>query len=164
MNLKISILYLAFASINLSTASLNSHQTAKQYINPTGTYNLVSNAKTQNGDIYGPTGDIQVKALLKNKVAIVLGVNMGAPAYNSGALIDTLAYNDNTCIYKGNSDDPSCRITFVFTSTGIKVSQKQADLNYGCGFGHGVFADGFYKKKSGKVPVLKNPQTGELIK
>ena len=152
---------MAFASINLSSTS---HQTAKQYINPTGTYSLVSKAKTQHGEIYGPTGDIQVKALSKNKLAMVLGINMGAPAYNSGTLIDTLTYSDNTCFYKGDNDDPSCRITFAFTSTGIKVSQKQADLNYGCGFGHGVFADGFYKKESGKVPVLKNPQTGELIK
>jgi hypothetical protein len=29
-------------------------------------------------------------------------------------------------------------------------------LNFGCGFGHGVFADGFYKKRSSKTPILRH--------
>ena len=95
---------------------------------------------------------------------IVLGIDMGAPAYNSGELIDTLTFKDNMCVYKGDNDDTTCRITFTFTKYGIKVNQKQADLNNGCGFGHGVFADGFYKKVSNKIPILIHPQTEERIR
>ena len=164
MNVKVLIICFVLAALGLSAAGFHSNKTERQYINPTGTYDLVSKEKVRHGKTYGPNGDIQVKALLKNKVVIVLGVNMGAPAYNSGTLIDTLTYKDNSCVYKGDAGDSSCRITFIFTKSGIKVTQKQADLNDGCGFGHGVFADGFYKKKSGKVPLLKHPQTGELIK
>ena len=135
------------------------------YINPTGTYDLVGNAKVVKGDTYGTTGDIQVKALSKNKIVVVLGVNMGAPAYNSGELFDTLLYKDNTCVYKSTDEfDPGCKITLTFNQHGVRVVQKQVDLNNGCGFGHGVFADGFYKKRSSKIPVLRHSQTGELIK
>jgi hypothetical protein len=144
--------------------SLVTSNTTQRYFNPTGTYDLVSNAKVVKGDTYGVTGDIQVKALSRNKIVVVLGVNMGAPVYNSGELFDTLQYVNNTCVYNGGQYDPSCRITLKFNEDGIKVTQKQADLNFGCGFGHGVFADGFYKKQSNKIPVLRHPQTGELIK
>jgi hypothetical protein len=136
----------------------------QHYINPTGTYTLVSKAKVVKGETYGYTGDIQVKALSKNKIVVVLGVDMGAPAYNSGELFDTLKYVNNTCVHNGDKYDPTCRITLKFSEHGINVTQKQADLNSGCGFGHGVFADGHYEKNSEKVPVLRHPQTGELIK
>ncbi|MDP9047933.1 MAG: hypothetical protein M3N14_07335 [Bacteroidota bacterium] len=137
---------------------------SQHYINPTGTYVLVSKAKVVKGETYGYTGDIQIKVLSKNKIIVVLGVNMGAPAYNSGELFDTLKYANNICVYNGDRDDPTCRIILKFSERGINVTQKQADLNSACGFGHGVFANGFYEKKSWKVPVLRHPQTGELIK
>ncbi len=147
--------------IILLEASPNESQ---HYINPTGTYVLISKAKIVKGETYGYTGDIQVKVLSKSKIIVVLGVNMGAPAYNSGELFDTLKYANNTCVYNGDTNDPTCRITLKFSEHGINVKQKQVDLNSGCGFGHGVFADGFYKKKSSEVPVLRHPQTGELIR
>jgi hypothetical protein len=163
MNHKHTLLNLALITLFLISSSFQS--TVKQsYINPTGTYGLISKAKVSHGETYGRTGDIQVKALSRNKIVVVLGVNIGAPSYNSGALSDTLTYKDNSCIYKGDEWDTSCRITFRFSRQGIIVIQKQNDLNDGCGFGHGVFADGFYKKESSKVPVLRDPQTGELIK
>jgi hypothetical protein len=130
--------------------------TAQHYVNPTGIYKLVSKAKQVQGDTYGTTGDIQVKAISRSKIVVALSVNMGAPAYNSGGLLDTLQYVNNTSVYIGGQDDPTCRIKLTFNEAGIKVTQKQADLNFGCGFGHGVFADGFYKKRSSKTPILRH--------
>jgi len=133
------------------------------YISPTGTYKLISKSKKVDEDTYGRWGDIHIKALSKNKIVIVLGVNMGAPGYNSGTLIDTLAYLDNKAVFKGNEWDRSCRITFRFKSNGISVTQH-TDINWGCAFGQGVYIDGFYKKINGKVPVLRHPLTGKIIK
>lgn len=56
---------------------------AQHYVNPTGTYKLVSNAKQVKGDTYGTTGDIQVKAISRSKIVVALSVNMGAPGLNT---------------------------------------------------------------------------------
>ena len=130
--------------------------TAQHYVNRTGTYKLVSNAKQVKEDTYGTTGEIQVKVISSSKIVVALSVNMGAPAYNSGGLFDTLQYVNNTSVYNGGQDDPTCRIKLRFSKVGIMVTQKQADLNFGCGFGHGVFADGFYKKQSSLTPKLRH--------
>lgn len=136
------------------------------YLNPTGTYNLDSKTEKKGNDIYGYTGQIQVKAITKTRIAITLGVNKGAPSYNSGTLIDTLDYFDDVAIYKDTNPqgDASCKITFSFNPKGVNVTEKTADYNMGCGFGHAVVASGFYKKTSSAIPVLTNPGTGEEIK
>jgi len=133
------------------------------YVNPTGTYKLISKSKKVDEDTYGRWGDIHVRALSKNKILMVLGVNMGATGYNSGTLIDTLAYINNNAVFKGNEWDRSCRITFSFKSNGISVRQR-TDMNFGCAFGLGVYVDGFYKKVDSKVPVLRHPLTDKIIK
>jgi len=38
----------------------------------------------------------------------------------------------------------------------VTINQVRKDLYYGCGFGFKVFADGYYRKVSGKVPVIKD--------
>lgn len=48
--------------------------------------------------------------------------------------------------------DSTCRIQFTFTSKGVTVIEQTADFNFGCGFGHAVVADGFFKKVSGEQP------------
>jgi hypothetical protein len=37
----------------------------------------------------------------------------------------------------------------------IILGSQLANLNYGCGFGQGVFADGYYKKVSARVPEIE---------
>lgn len=49
---------------------------------------------------------------------------------------------------------------FYFRKDGILVKEQTADYNFGCGFGHAVVADGFYKKISNKEPTLREPLTG----
>lgn len=92
--------------------------------------------------------------MLKNsKIAISLFICKGAPSYNSGSFIDTIKYQNNIAVYK-TTKEASCNITFTFSNKGITVEQYQADINFGCDFGHGVFADGFYKKESSKIPLI----------
>ncbi|WP_304344190.1 hypothetical protein [Chryseobacterium koreense] len=90
-------------------------------------------------------------------------VNKGAPSYNSGSFVDTLIYKENKAIYTDVESDSTCRITFDFDKKGITVKEITADYNSGCGFGHAVVADGFYKRISNKTPILTEPLTGEKL-
>lgn len=113
---------------------------------------------------YGLEGQICVKRLSSDRIVITLYFYNGQPSGHSGSLIDTSAYTKNTSVYTTPEWDKSCKITFKFNQKGVIVDQKQGNLNDGCGFGQGVFADGYYKKVSSKVPILKDPETDELLK
>jgi hypothetical protein len=151
MTSKFSILFL-FVILTMSTdGQVNKVSTS---INPTGSYKLDSKTTIKHGDTYGYFGELKIKLLDSSKIAISFFVCKGAPSYNSGSFIDTLKYLNNKAVYRTPEDDTSCKITFCFSNKGVTVEQYQADLNFGCGFGHAVFADGFYKKTSSKIPVI----------
>lgn len=122
------------------------------YVDPAGTYSLNGNLK-KDGDGY--FGEIQVIKLDKNKIVMNFSICKGAPSYNSGAFLDTLQYQNNKAIFRGDAvDDPSCMITFNFSAKGVMVDEKTDDYNFGCGFGHAVVASGFFKKTSSKIPSI----------
>jgi len=123
--------------------------------NPTGTYKLDNKTYMKDGDKYGYFGTIRVKLLKRDTIALSLYVCQGAPSYNSGSFVDTLVYRNHRAVYHHCESDTSCRITFSFTNKGLDVDQVQADINFGCGFGHAVLADFHYKKVSAKVPVIE---------
>jgi len=127
------------------------------FINPTGTYKLGNRIAEKDGDTYGYFGEIKVKLLPKSKIAITLFVCKGAPSYNSGTIWDTLTFKNSKALCTTPDDDSTCKITFRFKKNGVSVDQQQANLNFGCGFGHGVFADGYYRKISSKIPVINEP-------
>lgn len=133
------------------------------YIDPTGTYQLDSRTKKKNGESYGYSGQIQVKKIRTDKIVMTFEVNKGAPSFNSGSFVDTLSYIDNKAIYTDPESDSTCKITFDFGKKGITVKEETADYNSGCGFGHAVVADGFYKRISSKSPMLTEPLTGEKL-
>ncbi|MES2430755.1 MAG: hypothetical protein V4556_07435 [Bacteroidota bacterium] len=126
------------------------------FINPTGSYKLDSETTVKDGDTYGYFGEAKIKLLDSSKIAVSLFVCKGALSYNSGSFIDTLKYLNNKAIYRAPDYDTSCKIIFTFSNKGVIVEQYQSDINFGCGFGHAVFADGFYKKTSVKIPVIDN--------
>lgn len=118
-----------------------------------GTYSM-DNSRMQKGERYGRVGTIKVKPLGKNKLLVSLYVCKGAPSYNSGSFLDTLGIVDNQAIYTCEYDS-TCRIVFRFYKRGVDIEQFADDPNTACGFGHAVFADGFYRKKSARVPSAK---------
>jgi hypothetical protein len=151
MTSKISILFL-LAILTLSTkGQVNKAMTL---INPTGSYKLDNKTTIKHGDTYGYFGEAKIKLLDSSKIAISFFICKGAPSYNSGSFIDTLKYLNTKATYRTPDDDTSCKITFTFSNKGLTVEQYQADINFGCGFGHAVFADGFYKKISAKIPLI----------
>ena len=125
-------------------------------IDPTGTYELDNKTKKEDGDVYGYFGKIQVLNLTKDQIIISFMVNKGAPSYNSGSFIDTLDYRSNQAFYTIPEYDSSCKITFHFSDIGVTVKEETDDFNFGCGFGHAVVADGFYKKTSSEKPEIQD--------
>src|SRR4030095_3135049 len=99
---------LVFAVFITSFAILNT------YIDPTVTYILESKTKKRGEDIYGYTGQIQVKKIAIDTIVMTFEVNKGAPSYNSGSFVDTLIYNNNAAIYTNAEFDTTCKITFSF--------------------------------------------------
>jgi hypothetical protein len=134
----------------ISTVSISQVKTGSTKIDPTGTYALVTHDTDKN---YG--GDIYVKLIQKSKIAIALYIGMGGIAENNGTLNNTLQFKNNHAIFKTKWDS-TCTIIFKFTSKGIWVIQKAADPNFECGFGHAVYADGYYRKVSSKRPSDKD--------
>jgi hypothetical protein len=136
----------------LLTGGLIGHSNGQnKSLNPTGSY--------YRGD--KRSGEVRVKLLDNNKIAITLLACVGKPSYNSGGFVDTLDYQNRKAIYKDLEDDSSCVITLKFSEVGIDIEQQQANLNWACGFGHGVDASGYYKKVSSKVPKIRNLQWDE---
>jgi hypothetical protein len=142
-------LYLAFQIVSLLVFSQPSN--GKGFINPTGTYKHPY--EIEGKEVFGPFGEVRVKLLDANNVAISLFVCRGAPNYNNGSFIDTLVYTNNRVIHK-TENDSSCAIIFTFKRNKVEIEQKQANLNFGCDFGQGVFANGVYNKVSNKIPLI----------
>lgn len=163
------ILYIIFVVVLFSCVGKNSSQInvdskndliQETSIDPTGTYKLASETVTKDGDTYGYSGKIQVKKIGDDKIAVTFYVNKGAPSYNMGGFVDTLSFVNNKAIYKGLENTTDCRIEFAFSESGIMV---KTDEGNSCGFGHGVYANGFFKKKSSIEPILENPFSGQRI-
>ncbi|MDB5120690.1 MAG: hypothetical protein JWN56_1908 [Sphingobacteriales bacterium] len=123
---------------------------------PSGFYKLESKSEKNGDDTSSCQGSILVKQITKSKLAITFSINKGADSNNSRSFIDTLDYKDDIAVYKKSDSDRSCRITMRFSSKGIHVIEQTSGTSFGCGFGHGVVADGFFKKVPSKVPVLKD--------
>lgn len=146
-------------------ASINLIVYGQKAFDPTGTYEYKGKTTKIDGTVFGPyTGAIQVKKIADGKIAMTFFVCKGEPSYNSGDFIDTLKLMNNTVIYTDPESDSSCKITFKFDKTGVTVKEETRDFNAGCGFGHAVIADGWYRKISSKIPNLTDPLTGEEIK
>ena len=138
--------------------------TQGDYVDPTGTYELDNKTRKKGEDVYGYFGQMQVKKLETYKTVVTFFICKGAPSYNSGSFVDTLDYNYNTAIYTDPESDPSCKLTLAFYYNGVMTIQESNDYNFGCGFGHGVEANGQFKRVSSEVPVLKKPGTDEILK
>ena len=106
-------------------------------LNHTGTYRLT---RTEDSGCYL----LVVHDILETpfeKMRLELACNRGAPSFNSGyALVEVLTAK-NLAVY--SSEYGECSIVFEFLEDGVKVTQLGESFD--CGFGHAVYADGFYQ-------------------
>jgi hypothetical protein len=83
---------------------LTSFNTQIFYVEPTGTYKFNGIYKKKDDDVYGYSGEIQVKKINSEKIIMSFEVNKGAPSYNSGSFIDTLIYKENRVIWRNGQN------------------------------------------------------------
>jgi hypothetical protein len=122
-------------------------------INPTGTYILKGNIKGNR--IMGHFGEIRVKLLEENKIAICFYINSGYPDYHSGSFIDTLDYQDGLATYLP-ARSSGCSILFCFAIKEVETEQLFTDPRSSCGFGTGVMASAIFNKYSMEIPIIQD--------
>lgn len=154
---KISIIFLLVATF-FSPMLFGQSLKNKDTLNVTGSYKYNGKTQKKNGEIYGYFGDLKVKQLDKKRIALSFYLCVGAKSYNSGSFVDTLTLVNNTATYKPLDCDSLCTLIFKFSKTGVTTIHKALDGNYNgsCCFGSGVIANGFFKKTSNKVPIIKD--------
>ena len=143
-----SLFYLPF--LLLSTSYLSDREA---FIDPTGTYLLKGEVKKNK--IVGRSGELRVRLLNENTVAMCLYVNKGDPGYESGFLLDTLHYEDNRFIYIP-TDDASCAIYFLFKPRSVEIDRVSSNPLVECGFRPGVLEPSVFDKISSDIPVIED--------
>ncbi len=124
-----------------------------EFINPTGTYIL--KGLVEKNLITGHNGEIRVKLLQNNTLALCFYMNNGYPNFASGAFKDTLAYNDNQAEYIPVNDS-SCTIAFLFDGTSVELALIYTNPHCTCGFTQGVIRPAVFEKSSGDNPIIQD--------
>jgi hypothetical protein len=74
----------------------------------------------------------------------------GVPSYNSGFLSGQFQVSDNRGTFRTQDGAVRCEIEFLFSTD--EVTLRYVGESDHCGFGHGVYANGRYRRTSRKVP------------
>jgi len=123
------------------------------FLNPTGTYILKGIVK--NNRITGHSGELRVRLLNDQTVALCFYINSGYPAYRSVSLLDTLIYDNNTAIYQP-AQDTACAIHFFFGLRKVEISKVMSDPHSDCGFAPEVLIPMTIPRVTSEVPVIQN--------
>ncbi len=147
-----TIFNLVFGLVLLTDAALGQKFSN---IDPNGVYNYQGKTYKKGGETYGYFGTIKVFRLDSSKILMSFYVCRGAPSYNSGSFVDTLNYINNEAVYVGDTESgqPACQVIFHFEQNGISAEMNAKDPNFGCGFGQGVDAQGYYRRKKRTIPA-----------
>jgi hypothetical protein len=84
-----------------------------------------------------------------DKISFELFCIRGAPSYNSGYAMELIYLSNNIAVY---TPSDKCNIVFQFYPASVYVTQ--IGLDFDCGFGHAVYADGSYSLLSRTIPRL----------
>lgn len=113
------------------------------------------------GRFKGSSNEIKILALGGGKLHIAMDliypyIVNGELSANMGELDGEAAIVGDVAVYD-STENGGCTITIKFVRPGtIKVTQEGMD--FACGFGHNVFADGTYKKVSNAKPKFETEQ------
>jgi hypothetical protein len=94
------------------------------------------------------TGWITTYPESDSTVLLYIELTRGAPSYNSGSMYTRINLTSSPIIFRSIDIDLKCEIELVLKNGSVILTT----LNDDCGFGHGVFADGLFKKKSSIIP------------
>jgi hypothetical protein len=132
---------------------LNGDLHGTEFIDPTGTYLLTGIVKKNR--IMGHSGELRVRLLDTHSVALCFYINKGYPGYESGAFMDTVAYDENT-LYYYPTPDSSCYLFFNFDPASVEMIQMYNNPHSGCGFGPGVMIPAVFQKSSNERPIIQD--------
>ncbi len=98
-------------------------------------------------------GQITIFPETDSTVLFYFESNRGRPSYNIGSLYGRVKLAQDTGVFfqKIYSDDKGCKFSFKFTNGQLTLTSMDGFDD--CGFGHGVYAHGTYKKTSKIVPL-----------
>lgn len=123
------------------------------FVDPTGTYIL--KGEVRKNKLTGHSGEIRARLLDHQKVALCLYMNNGYPDYASGAMIDTLDYEEDRTYYQP-ANDSSCFLVFIFRFNTAEIMEVYSDPHSGCGFAAGIMTPAIFEKSSSDVPVIQD--------
>lgn len=136
----------------LSKRCADNYSENRYNAHPTGLYGLGNEDEEKTPDTYGEFGNLAIREKGNNVIEFRLYVCNGAPSYHTGLLSDTAIITGNKAVYTADSTSRLCTITFYFYKQGVSVSQTDDGFDGSCGFGQGVSAGGFFKRKSYDTP------------
>jgi len=111
----------------------------------------------------GRIGTIFIYHETDTTILFYIDLNRGAPSYNMGSLYGRVKITSDTGLFysKFAYADMGCKWIFHFTKNSLTI--KTVDEQDYCGFGHAVFADGEFKRKSNKSEDFFENMEGEKI-
>src|SRR5882757_3822341 len=95
-----------------------SGESTQAFLDPTGTYVLMGTVKKNR--VTGHSGEIRVRLLDSQRIALCFYINKGYPGYESGSFIDTLAYDDSSSRYTPTADS-TCAVLFYFHRRRVEI-------------------------------------------
>lgn len=127
----------------IAVAALSACPPTRQAV--TGTYRFAPN----------PTDSIAgcglgVEELPGRQVRFQVSCNRGAPSYNMGWAAGTAPLEGTTMTWRTHAYGDPCTLTFTFSQQAVVVTEDATEG--ACGFGHGVTADGQYRKVDDQLP------------
>ena len=145
---KMILYFLVFVSFSLTSSEVN--------LNLTGTYETKKNIDKK-GNNLGNEGFIMVKDLGNSKIKLQLEYYGKNSDYgpNMGELSVVLNVKSNKAVYH-SKEYGTCKIEFLFDPKGVEVKMIGESTDFSCGFGAGVYVDGYYYKKSSKSPNFRD--------
>ncbi len=109
-------------------------------------------------------GSISIYPETDSTILFRIDLNRGAPSYNMGSLYGRVKTARDTGIFYTTKDDyegKGCKWIFYFTKNKLKIKTVNEENN--CGFGHAVYADGEFKRKSNKYEDFFEDMEGKKI-
>jgi hypothetical protein len=101
-------------------------------------------------DNEGPSGNLGVQQIGKNKIAVAIDCIRGKPSYNMAQIDKTiLEFTHNQAIYY-NTEFGKCKFKITFLKNGVNV--QYVDDAYDCGFGNAATVTGNFIKINSKKP------------
>ena len=94
-------------------------------------------------------GVVYVYPETNSTILFYMGLNAGAPAYNSGEIEGRIEISTGTGVFN-DANFPDCKFKFSFVED--KLIVETVEDKYDCPFGNRVSADGEFKRESSVTP------------